>query len=156
MNERTRSMYYVEGSAVRKVEGVPERFVRPERERQIEPKRHLTKAADRALAFDLKYTVFVIASVCIMVAACVTMLLMESRVNQQKTNINALEAQLEDMQADNAAYKSNIDSMYTLDQIYDIATGELGMVYARSGQIIYYQSADEDYVEQYQNIPEAK
>ena len=36
--------------------------------------------------------------------------------------------------------------MYTLDDIYNVATNELGMVYAKRGQIIYYDSANEDYV----------
>ena len=43
--------------------------------------------------------------------------------------------------------------MYTLDDIYNVATNELGMVYAKKGQIIYYDSANEDYVKQYQDVP---
>ncbi len=66
-----------------------------------------------------------------------------------------MEAQLEQAQTDNAAYKSSIESMYTIDEIYDVATNELGMVYARNGQIIYYESANEDYVKQYRDVPEA-
>lgn len=157
MSERTRSMYYIEGSAVRKIDAMPERYNRPERTKRVAPKQvTVTPAAlDRALAFDFKYAVFVVAAVLIMVSACVTMLYMESKVSSQKSNINSLQSQLETMQADNASYKSNIEGMYTLDQIYDVATNELGMVYARSGQIVYYQGADEDYVKQYQDVPEA-
>ena len=46
-----------------------------------------------------------------------------------------------------------LDNMYTLEQVYDAATNELGMVYARKGQIVYYESANEDYVKQYQDVP---
>ncbi|MCM1286767.1 MAG: hypothetical protein NC240_00550 [Clostridium sp.] len=161
MNERTRSMgYVVEGSVVRKLNEAPARRLRPEaeppRKNKNENKRQGVPASlDRALAFNLKYTIFVVASVCIMIAACVVMLYMETRVNELKRNINSLEALVEEAQTDNAAYKSSIESMYTLDEIYDVATNELGMVYARSGQIIYYESADEDYVKQYRDVPEA-
>lgn len=161
MDERTRSMgYVVEGSVVRRINEAPARQVSPEmkppRKNKNENKRQSVPASlDRALAFNLKYTIFVVASVCIMIAACVVMLYMETRVSEQKRNINGLEAQLEEAQTDNAAYKSSIEGMYTLDEIYDVATNELGMVYARSGQIIYYESANEDYVKQYRDVPEA-
>ena len=183
MNERTRNMgYVVEGSVVRRVNEAPARRISPDmkppKKNKNDNKRQSVPASlDRALAFNLKYTIFVVASVCIMIAACSVMLYMETRVSEQKRNINSLEAQLEEAQTDNAAYKSSIESMYTLDDsvfdismlaaadialapkrlcdAYDVATNELGMVYARSGQIIYYESANEDYVKQYRDVPEA-
>lgn len=162
MSERTaRSMYYIDGSAVRKMEAAPER--RHEEKRRIVEKPQvrehksyqLSDKAERALAFNLRYTVFVVSSVLIMVVACVLMLYMETRINAQQNNINNLETQLEAIQADNAAYKVSLDNMYTLDQVYDVAVNELGMVYAKKGQIVYYDSANEDYVKQYQDVPEA-
>ncbi len=152
--------YVVEGSVVRRINEAPARRVRPEiepqRRRETENrKKSVPVALDRALAFDVKYTIFVVASVAIMIAACVAMLYMESKVSEQKRNISGLTSQLEEAQTDNASYKASIDSMYTLDEIYDVATNELGMVYARSGQIIYYESANEDYVKQYKSVPEA-
>lgn len=174
MNERTaRSMYYIDGSAVRKMEAVPDRErvpasrpdrrpsarpnVRPEERtgRRPEVKRRISQKADRALAFNARYTVFVASAVFIMVAACIAMLYMETRISNQQNNINNLETELEAIQNDNAAYKMTLDNMYTIDDIYDIATNELGMVYAKKGQIIYYDSADEDYVKQYKDVPEA-
>lgn len=161
MNERTRRVsYVVEGSVVRRIDEAPARQnnpeIKPPRKNKNENRRQSVPASlDRALAFNLKYTIFVVASVAIMIAACVVMLYMETRVSELKRSINGLEAQLEEAQTDNAAYKSSIEGMYTLDEIYDVATNELGMVYARSGQIIYYESANEDYVKQYRDVPEA-
>lgn len=162
MGERqTRSMYYVDGSTVRKIEQAPSRERNPQRRpsEKTAPrtvtKKQLTKKADKALAFNFNYTVFVVVSVMIMVVACVAMLFMESRIEAQKSNINSLEATLEAIENDNSAYRITLENMYTLDQVYDIATNELGMVYARKGQIVYYESADEDYVKQYQDVPEA-
>lgn len=168
MSQRTtRSMYYFEGSAVRKID-TGDYYTQPEKtqERKVVrtervqeerlPDKKAVKKLDKALAFDFKYTVFVVASVLIMVCACVTMLYWESRIESQKGNISQLEGKLESIETDNASYKMAIDNMYTLDQIYDAAKNELGMVYARKGQIVYYESADEDYVKQYQDVPAAK
>lgn len=162
MSERTgRNMYYVEGSTVRKIDSEPSREYVPERRREAAPARRKNTAkrvsakVDKALAFDLKYTVFVVASVLIMVAACVFMLYMESKIDEQQRNINNMEAQLESIENDNAAYEASLKNMYTMDEIYDVAANELGMVYAKKGQIIYYDSADEDYVKQYQDVPDA-
>ena len=68
----------------------------------------------------------------------------------------APEAELEKIEDDNAAHKLRLNNMYSLDDIYNVATNELGMVYAKKGQIIYYEGADEDYVKQYQDIPGSK
>ncbi len=155
-----RSMYYIDGSTARKLEAAPARKKAPEKRvsRQPEARRkpRVNEKAQKALAFNLKYTVFVITSVVIMLSACIAMLYMESRVSIQQANINELETQLETIQEENAAYRINLENMYTLDEIYDVATNELGMVYAEKGQIVYYDSANEDYVKQYQDVPEAR
>lgn len=43
-----------------------------------------------------------------------------------------------------------------LDEIYQIATGRLGMVYAGEDQVIYYDSSNNDYIRQYESIPGGK
>ena len=45
---------------------------------------------------------------------------------------------------------SNVD----LDEIKRIAIGELGMKYAKEGQVITYSGEGSDYVRQYGDIPE--
>lgn len=159
---RSRSLYYVEGSTVRKLDAEPKREYVPERKREAAPPKRKTKQqrrasakVDKALAFDMRYTTFVVASVVIMVAACVMMLYMESKIDEQERNITRMEAELEAIENDNAAFEMSLKNMYTLDEIYDVATNELGMVYAKKGQIVYYESANEDYVKQYQDVPEA-
>ena len=158
MSERVRNMYYVDGSAARKMNVVPQRESEP---RVREPQRKKTthavpKSFDKALAFNMGYTMFVVAAVFIIVCACGYMLFMEAKVSDQQTHINEMEAQLENIKSDNNAMSVSLENMYTIDDIYNIATNELGMVYAKKGQIIYYDSANEDYVKQYQDVPEAE
>ena len=162
MSTRTgRNMYYVDGSTVRKLETAPDREYVPERRKKEVPnkKTHSSRRAntklDKAIAFDMRYTVFVVAAVFVIVAACAVMLYMESKIDEQQSNINRMEAELESIQNDNAAYAASLNNMYTLDEIYDVAANELGMVYAKKGQIVYYESANEDYVKQYQDVPDA-
>ncbi|MBE5931977.1 MAG: cell division protein FtsL [Lachnospiraceae bacterium] len=160
MGERPRrTMYYIDGSTVRKVEQAPSRKSNNEVHKKSSNKqtqqRRVSEKAQNALAFNMGYTIFVTAAVLIMVFACIAVLYMESRISLQQANINELETQLEVIEEENAAYKLSLENMYTLDEIYDVATNELGMVYAEKGQIVYYESADEDYVKQYQDVPEA-
>ncbi len=160
MGERPRrTMYYIDGSTVRKIEQAPSRKLNTETHkrtvRKPESKKRISEKAQKALAFNMGYTVFVTAAVLIMVFACIAVLYMESRISLQQANINDLETQLEAIEEENAAYRLSLEGMYTLDEIYDVATNELGMVYAEKGQIVYYESADEDYVKQYQDVPEA-
>ena len=157
MSQRKREMYYVDGSTAKKMSAQPDYVYEKQRQQTVQPKKQqkVSASADRALAFNLKYTLFVVTSVFIMVAACVTMLVMEGKVNEQQNRINMLQAELETIQDDNAAYKVSLDNMYSLEDIYNVAINELGMVYARKGQIVYYESANEDYVKQYQDVPEA-
>lgn len=164
MSERRRTMYYIEGSTA-KVMTVPERAPKresertpqraPRREQQVRTKKKVSPQAQKALAFNFGYTVYVVAAVMIMVCACFIMLNMEARINTQQQNISNLSAQLETLKDDNAAYRVRLENMYSLDDVYDIATNELGMVYAKKGQVVYYDSANEDYVKQYQDVPEA-
>ncbi len=184
MSERIRERYYIDGSTVRKVTEYPEyseetrrygntqRYAQrsaqrsaqrvPQRAPQRAPQRRvlpeqekrISAKADRALAFDMRYTLFVMASILIIIGACVLMLHMEASINEQKSNINTLENELEAIEDDNAALKLSLESMYSLDDIYNVATNELGMVYAKKGQVVYYESANEDYVKQYQDVPE--
>ena len=41
-----------------------------------------------------------------------------------------------------------------LDHIYDVATKELGMVYANKNQILLYDKTESEYVRQYEDVPE--
>ena len=119
MSERVRERYYIDGSTVRKVREVPERIERPRQVpgQKTAPKqeKRITKKADRALAFDFRYTMFVMTSILIVACACLFMLHMESQISEQKNHINSMENELESLEDDNAALKLSLESMYSLD-----------------------------------------
>ena len=69
-----------------------------------------------------------------------------SPVNCDKLWESVIEAQRDE---------DSLESKYSLDKIYEVATKDLGMVYSQKGQIVYYESANEDYVKQLKDVPEA-
>lgn len=159
-----RQLNYIDGTAARQMYAAPVRRVsQPQPQRRVSPqprpqerpqvRRRVTAQTKKTLAFSAGYMMFMITMVCLVVASCVLMLYMNTKISTQQNNISALEAELEKIEDDNAAHRLRLNNMYTLDDIYNVATNELGMVYAKKGQIIYYDSANEDYVKQYQDIP---
>ncbi len=91
----------------------------------------------------------------VMIISCVVMLTLQSKVSNQERNIHSMQEEIQDMEANNAAYSDLLESKYSLDKVYTVATKELGMVYSQKGQIVYYESANEDYVKQLKDVPEA-
>ena len=168
MARNTRNMYIEEGSAARRYEEAPRRYRReyqdPRREYQ-EPRRQQSQErrnvtyreaaikAEASRGFDLRYTAILVLMLALVIVSCVVMLTVQGEVEAKESRIESLREQLQDIQADNAAYANKLDSMYSLEDIYTIATGELGMVYSQNGQIVYYDQENGDYVKQYNDVP---
>ena len=160
-----RDLYYVDGSVVRRRESAePERRIDPERAPRKKRKRSTQaitypKAAVRAeksLYFDKGYLAVLLIAALIMIASLGVMVFLQGRVDDQERNIRILQYELQELQADNTAYADSLESKYSLDHIYEVATKDLGMVYSQKGQIVYYDRANEDYVKQMRDVPEAK
>ncbi len=159
MASERRTMYYTEGSVVRKRDVyVAEPARRPEHRPDVyrKPKTY-KKAAEKAqksLGFDGSYMVLVSVMMIVMIVSCVVMLKIQSDVTVSERRILSLQNQLQTIQSDNLAYENSLNNMYSLEEIYNVATGELGMVYSQNGQVIYYESSQDDYVTQYRDVPE--
>ena len=100
-------------------------------------------------------TFFLAFAMVIMIFSCANMIMMESKIDSKKNEISSLQSEIRDMKADNEAFENSLSDSYTLEEIYNIAVNELGMVYSEKGQIVYYDTANEDYVNQYQDVPSA-
>lgn len=153
---RSSDLYYIDGSVVRKREtAVPKRRVEPVRVPQRRPKTYKKAArkAENSKGFDLRYTLLLSVMFVVMIVSCVIMLTVQGAVETKERKIENLQEELQSLQADNSAYENSLNNMYSLEDIYSIATGELGMVYSQNGQIRYYESAEGDYVKQYGDVP---
>jgi cell division protein FtsB len=64
-----------------------------------------------------------------------------------------LQQKLDTMTKKNDAAKEMIKTDYDLDYVYHEAVEKLGMVYPNKNKVITYKSSDDDYVRQYEDIP---
>lgn len=69
-------------------------------------------------------------------------------------HISRLESELNELKLSNDEEYSRITSSVDLEEIRRIAIGELGMRYAKEGQIIGYSTEGSDYVRQFSDIPD--
>lgn len=150
----------------------PQPSVRPERapqpaRRKKQGSSHLTDRERRELAArkaqrkavtnaQIRYTAGMVAAIIVAVALCCYLLKLTSDVKSQKESVATLKSQVATQFDENASYSAGLDSMTDLDEIYNIATTKLGMVYSQPGQTLYYSQNNDDYVVQYKDVPKAK
>ena len=154
--------YYVNGSTVRQMEAMPVRqpVQRPDRKQLEEQKRrkHRKNAARRNRARTLYmskgYVAFLTVCVAIVAFAAVSLIQIQSQVTQRMENIAALESQITDLKADNDARYKEIVTSVDLEYIKDVAMNQLGMQYATEEQVIYYSVENNNFMDQYSDIPE--
>ena len=149
---------YIHGSAAPK----PEQDWREEQLRRRQQdigknvKKHhrIRKNQERAMYMDLPYVIILtLASICTLYL-CVNYLHIQSAITARMHNIEAMEEKLEKMRTENDALETSINTSIDLNEIYEIATKELGMVYAKKDQVLLYDKTESEYVRQYEDIPE--
>ena len=153
--------YYVNGSTVREMEASPvRRPQRPDRQQIEEQKRkkHRRNAArrnrERALYMGKGYVLFLTMCVGLVGFAALKQIQIQSQVTQRMEHIAALESQLTDLKADNDARYKEIVTSVDLEYIKDVAMNQLGMQYATEEQVIYYSVENNNFMDQYSDIPE--
>lgn len=153
MDVREKEMYYIEGNTARKLNAVPEREVRPERQKERKVNSKIQKNARRAKAFDLQYTVALLVATGFLFVSCISMLTLKADVTEQRREIAMLESNLNELTDSNNETSKRLNSSVDLTKIYDVATKELGMVYPGNGQVVMYEATNPDYVKQFKDVP---
>ena len=150
---------YIRGSAAPKPEqDWREEQLRRRRQQDIgkNVKKHhrIRRNQERAMYMDLPYVIMLtLASICTLYL-CVNYLHIQSAITARMHNIEAMEEKLEKMRTENDALETSINTSIDLNEIYEIATKELGMVYAKKDQVLLYDKTESEYVRQYEDIPE--
>lgn len=135
--------------------------------RQVEPARrerrqlHVVEEASRSIAINNKkrqkanaiYTLGMIAALMVVFLVCVDYLALQSEVSEKASIAARLEQKYTKLKSDNDFMEVYIDSNIDYDHILDVATNELGMVYAKSNQVVSYKSEAIEYVKQFAEIP---
>lgn len=156
---RSNQLLYVSGSTARKLAVMPERerygydeqiIEQPNRTQKSKPLRK--PAVGRGI--DFVSMVILTAAIIITLSACVEYLKVQSGVTQLDKDLIKLENSLTDLRDTNNAMKNSLAAALDLQKIYNIAVGELGMVFPNKNRIITYDKNDVGYVRQYSDIPE--
>lgn len=151
---------YVDGNTVRRVETVPnvperrrEHIDREQEARRRHNKRVARKNQEKALRMNRGYVMFLSMAVLLTCLSCVAYIKLQSDLTERMSRISRLESQVTDITTDNAATRKRIETSVDLNHVKDVAVNQLGMVYASSDQIMYYEIANDDYMNQYSDIP---
>ncbi len=153
--------YYINGNTVRELEEAqpirPERRSREEIERtRREKNRRNVARRNRERAFGMSSGYVFFLSICVAASAfsAVSLIQTQSSVTQKMKNVAALQSQIEDLQSDNNARYKEITNSVDLNYIKDVAMNQLGMTYASEEQVVYYSVENNNYMDQYSDIPE--
>ena len=152
--------YYVNGNTVRQLDAQPVRKERIDRNRIEEERRRKNRRnaarrnRERAMYMSPARVMFLSSCVGLSAFAAVSLIQIQSQITQRMKHIAALESQLTDMKADNDAKYKEIITSVDLNEIKDVAINQFGMTYAAEDQIVYFSVENENFMDQYSDIPE--
>lgn len=164
---RTSRSVYVDGNTVRKV--MPERQsnTRPKsdalsvRERQrilsdraMESRARAERLEKKTQAISMPYLFALLLASVATLYLCFTYIQLQTDLNTRISTIDQKKSELDALRSENDALKNSIDTSIDLDEIYQVATQELGMVYPSEDQVITYDKSESEYVRQYDSIPQ--
>lgn len=148
---------YIYGNTVRQAEVMPKTREWEEEapRRQKKVSHQVQKNRKKVLHMNPAYVAFLTIAAVMALSVCVWYLQVRAELTSRSENITSLQQQLaQAKEENNTRYNAVMDSV-NLETVREKAMGELGMVYANQEQIITYQNPVNDYVKQYEDIPES-
>ena len=142
------SNYYMNGNTARQTRTAPG----PER-RQVRVVEPAGRKHGKNQKMILGYVLFMSVALALMGVMLVFYIGLQSEVKSTVKTISQKESELNDLRNSNDEMESRVKSDVDLEEIKEIAMGQLGMIYAKEGQIETFLSEDSDYVRQLQEIP---
>lgn len=133
---------YVYGNTVRKLD--------IQKELEVEPRRELSnltrKNREKAHHMSLGYVMFLIGALCCAGVVLINYVQLQADITQRVERTAKLESKLNNLKLANDEEYNRITSSIDLEEIKRIAIGELGMTYAKEGQIETYSNQGNDYM----------
>ncbi len=144
---------YIDGNTARKLQTVP---VRRDRKQNDEIKRQQVRRRVKSSPMNFGYIFFMMIAMLVVCVVLIGYVELQADITNKINHISQLERQLNDLRLENDESYTKIMSGVDLEEIKRIAINELGMKYAKEGQVITYSGAGSDYVRQYKEIPDSK
>lgn len=146
--------YYTEGNAVRRVRPDSDVYENPLREeRRRQSKRSSRKSQKELSSINMASCVILIFAITITLFTCIDFIKIQAEVSSLNKSIIQSEKELSNLKDENRIHKAQLDASVDLNEIYDVASNELGMVVPNDNQVIYFESVKSGFVKQYENIP---
>jgi len=144
VNRRTA---YVNGSAARQLDVVKE-MQQPYKKADMA----LVKNRAKAKKMSPGYVLFLATAVCFTVFILVSYIRMQSQLTVSVKRTAYLESELNALKLTNDEEFERIEASVNLEEIKRIAVEELGMTYAKSGQVVTISDEGSDYVRQMKSL----
>ncbi len=144
---------YIDGNTARKLQTVP---VRRDRKQNDEIKRQQVRRQVKLSPMNFGYIFFMMIAMLVVCVVLIGYVELQADITNKINHISRLERQLNDLRLENDETYTKIMSGIDLEEIKRIAINELGMKYAKEGQVITYSGEGSDYVRQYKEIPSGK
>lgn len=138
-------------------ENLAESYRIKKRRLEEEEERRRRLRARRALAREKKATrlniIMMSFATLFILCSCALYIQLNSKLNACMNEVAQLEGEVINLTAENDSIEKRIETSIDLDKIKKQATKKLGMVYPSEDQIKYYSIDNNDYMEQYNDIP---
>lgn len=163
----SRRQAYVEGSAARELNPYYEeeydngvssaerrRAARKRKQERLARKRAAQRNQSKASYISAGYVVCLAVAGVATLLICINYLRLNASITSRMDSIAKLQLELEHQKAANDELRTAIDTACDLNHVYQVATQDLGMVYANQNQILLYDKTESEYVRQNEDIPE--
>ena len=100
------------------------------------------------------YVLFLAVSMVLLMGVFGYYVQLQSELNGYMKSVTGLEADLLNLKNDNDAIQKKINISVDLEVIREKAMQDLGMIYPEEKQIQYFEVETNDYMNQYEDIPE--
>ena len=147
-NRRVQDTYVV-GNTVRKL-NIVEELQSPVQQKTVN--HTIRKNREKALYMNLGYVLFLVAALASAAIILISYIQIQAEITLSVKNIAAMESELNDLRLTNDENYARAASSVDLEEIRSVAIGELGMRYAKEGQIINVSGEGNDYVRQLADI----
>ena len=142
-----RHSYYVEGSVAPKT--APAR----EQDPRIRRINHAARRnRDRARRMNFGYVFFLSVAVCVTAVTLLGYIKAVSTLTISARRVAEMERELNEMMLTNDENLARINASVNLEDIKQVAVNELGMTYAKEGQVVVVGSEGSDYVRQLREL----
>ncbi len=140
----------LQGNAARALYTVPERREKTDGPVEVPHRKH-KKESD---TLSIPYCIFLAAACVLTLTLGAYYLQQQALATSSQKKIASLESTLAEKKKENADELNRIETSINLEEIRDIAINELGMVYATQDNVVLYENISENYVSQYEDVPQ--